>query len=215
MGKMINTFHTERMQRLIKTAGGQVVMGGKVNLEAKYCDPTVIAEPDLKSELMTNEIFGPILPVIPFREVEEVINMINSKDKPLAIYYFGKESEIDVIRIARWTSSGAFVCNEVMMHLASHYQGFGGVGASGYGRYSGKEGFKHFSNRKAVLRKGAAPALVNAIICPPYSEREKKTLRWITPFAVHTTQWEVVKVLLVVAAFLVAGLANKYYFRLL
>lgn len=89
MGKMINKFHTERMQKILKTAGGQVVMGGKVNLEAKYCEPTIIVEPDLKAEIMTEEIFGPILPVIPYRRIEEAVDFINEKDKPLAIYYFG------------------------------------------------------------------------------------------------------------------------------
>lgn len=189
MGKMINAFHTERMERIIKTAGGQTVLGGKVNKEAKYCEPTIIVEPNLDAEIMTDEIFGPILPIIPFKKIEEVIKFINARDKPLAIYYFGNQTTKDCIKVARWCSSGAFVTNDVMMHLASHYQGFGGVGASGYGRYSGHEGFKHFSNRKGILRKGAVPAFANKLICPPYTEGEMKTLRFVTPFAVHTTQW--------------------------
>ena len=89
MGKMINTFHTQRMQNILKTAGGQVVLGGKVNLEAKYCEPTIILEPNLKAEIMTDEIFGPILPVFPYRKIEECVDFINDRDKPLAIYYMG------------------------------------------------------------------------------------------------------------------------------
>lgn len=69
MGKMINEFHTKRMENLIKTAGGQIAFGGKVNIEKRYCEPTVIMEPDKKAEIMTDEIFGPILPVYPIHEV--------------------------------------------------------------------------------------------------------------------------------------------------
>jgi len=102
---------------------------------------------------MKEEIFGPVLPIVPYKRIDDVINHINSKDKPLAIYYFGDTSNENCQLLREQTSSGGFVCNEVINQVGSHTLGFGGVGASGYGRYGGFEGFKAFSNRKAVLVK--------------------------------------------------------------
>lgn len=89
-GKMINDFHCKRVKGLLETAGGTVICGGKVNLEARHIEPTVILEPSLDSKLMTEEIFGPVLPVFPFRDIKDVIKFINARDKPLAVYYFGR-----------------------------------------------------------------------------------------------------------------------------
>jgi aldehyde dehydrogenase (NAD+) len=177
MGKMINTFHTQRMQNILKTAGGEVKMGGKVILESKYVEPTLILEPNKDAEIMTDEIFGPILPVFKFKNFSEVINFLNDRPKPLATYYMGNHKSAQVDRLMKETSSGALVTNDCMFQLTSHYQGFGGVGASGYGRYSGFEGFKNFSNRKGILIKGPAPKFLNAMVQPPYSEVEKGRLR--------------------------------------
>lgn len=91
MGKMINKFHTERVKNLIEGAGGTIVAGGKVDLEAKYVEPTLILNPDLDSALMQEEIFGPVMPIIPFKKIDEVIEHINSMGKPLSVYYFGNE----------------------------------------------------------------------------------------------------------------------------
>ena len=87
---MVNTFHTERVERLIQTGGGQIICGGNVNRETKYVAPTVIFEPDKDSELMTDEIFGPVMPVYTYRDFSEAINFINTKEKPLTVHYFGE-----------------------------------------------------------------------------------------------------------------------------
>jgi aldehyde dehydrogenase (NAD+) len=89
MGKVVNTFHCDRIKGLIDSSKGKIVCGGKVNNKIKYVEPTVIINPDLKSPVMQEEIFGPVVPIITFKNIEEVIEIINSKDKPLAIYYFG------------------------------------------------------------------------------------------------------------------------------
>lgn len=170
MGKMINDFHTERMERLISTAGGKIICGGNVKKEIKYCEPTIILEPDKDSELMKDEIFGPILPVYPYKSVNEAIKMIKSHDKPLTVYYFGKPNTITAKRLVEETSSGHFVANEIATHFFSQYQGFGGVGASGYGRHGGFEGFKNFSNRKGMTLKSPAPPSVNKYLSPPYTD---------------------------------------------
>ena len=88
-GKMINDFHTNRVKNLIDGAGGTLVCGGKVVREARHIEPTIILQPDLNSQLMKEEIFGPVMPIFPFKDIGEVIKFINEREKPLAIYYFG------------------------------------------------------------------------------------------------------------------------------
>ena len=92
---MINDFHCNRVAELLETAGGKVICGGKVNREAKHIEPTIILKPSLESKLMKEEIFGPIMPVFPFKDIGEVIRFINAREKPLAVYYFGKASSLN------------------------------------------------------------------------------------------------------------------------
>ena len=176
MGKMINDFHTERMERIISTAGGKLICGGKVNKEIRYCEPTLILEPKKDAEIMTDEIFGPVLPIFSYKDVSEAIKFIKSHDKPLTVYYFGSHNTMCETRLIEETSSGHFVTNEIATQFFSQYLGFGGVGGSGYGRHGGHEGFKNFSNRKGMTIKKPAPAGVNNYISPPYTEGQKKTI---------------------------------------
>jgi aldehyde dehydrogenase (NAD+) len=154
MGKVITDWHCDRIKKLIDTSGGEIICGGRVDRDIKYVEPTVIVDPKPTSSIMEEEIFGPVLPIITFNNIDEVIELINKKEKPLAVYYFGKVLfNKNKDRLLNETSSGAFVQNEAIMHILSHEMGFGGVGPSGYGRYSGYEGFKQFSNPKSVLIK--------------------------------------------------------------
>lgn len=154
MGKVVTDWHCDRLKKMIETSGGQIVMGGNVKRDIKYVEPTIIVNPKPDSSVMEEEIFGPVLPIITFQNIDQVIDLINSKDKPLAVYYFGKSyNNPDKDKLMDCTSSGAFSVNEVMMHMVNKEFGFGGVGASGYGRYGGYDGFKNFSNAKSVMIK--------------------------------------------------------------
>jgi aldehyde dehydrogenase (NAD+) len=195
MGKMINEMHTKRIERVIKTAGGKIVTGGKVNLDLKYVEPTVILKPDLDAEVMKEEIFGPVLPVYDFDKLDYVIDFINDREKPLALYYFGKEKSYRCKRMWTETSSGGFATNECIMHLLSHHTGFGGVGQSGHGRYGGYEGYKNFTNRKAVTNKRPAPPLTMRLATPPFDEGKKKKLRCALPCITQVTQQKFQKAL--------------------
>jgi len=126
---------------------------------------------------MREEIFGPVMPVFPFKDIGEVIKFINDRDKPLAVYYFGNGFGANAAAVCDQTSSGAFVTNEVITHINSNYLGFGGVGMSGHGRHGGKEGFMCFSNKKGILLKAPAPEAIAGMIMPPYSPRIQKFLR--------------------------------------
>lgn len=169
-GKVINDFHVKRLTNLMDTSKGEIVYGGKVNAEVKHIQPTIIINPAHDSPLMNEEIFGPILPILVYKNLDEVINYINEKPKALAVYYFGLSTHSDAVRIFNETSSGCFSTNECIMQCVSNYQGFGGVGESGSGRYGGYEGFKNFSNRKGVILKKPSPAFVRSMTLPPYTE---------------------------------------------
>ena len=112
--RIVNDFHTSRLERLIKTAGGKIICGGKVNKETRYVAPTVILEPDKDSEVMTDEIFGPIMPVYTYSDFSEAINFINSKDKPLTVHYFGGRGSANERRLANETYSGHFNTNDMI-----------------------------------------------------------------------------------------------------
>jgi acyl-CoA reductase-like NAD-dependent aldehyde dehydrogenase len=102
--------------------------------------------------------------------MSEVIDFINAKPKPLAVYFFGKPHHKDSTELRYKTSSGCFMTNECLMQCISHYQAFGGVGESGQGRYGGYEGFKQFSNPKSMLIKGPVPKMARDNVMPPYTD---------------------------------------------
>ena len=122
----------------------------------------------MNSEIMQEEIFGPILPIVVYKSFDEVIHKINNMGKPLAIYYMGNSKDLNFQRVLNETSSGNVSCNEVIMHVSIHEMAFGGVGTSGYGRYGGFEGFKQLSNRKGILIKSIASKNVLKMGMPPF-----------------------------------------------
>lgn len=134
---MINEFHTQRVADLLKNTGGEIVFGGDVDVKQKYIQPTIVRNPKDSSALMQEEIFGPVLPILEFEDINEVIKLINSKPKPLALYYFGPFGSTNRQLIESRTSSGAFAVNEACFHLISQDLPFGGVGLSGTGACHG------------------------------------------------------------------------------
>jgi len=161
---------------------------------------------------MREEIFGPVMPVFPFKDIGEVINFINDREKPLAVYYFGNSTGSNALSVCNQTSSGAFVCNEVITHISSNYMGFGGVGHSGTGRHGGFEGFKCFSNKKGILLKNPAPKGVTEALLPPVSPKVQKFIRgWIGTLMLTNMSYIFWWVKVIVVA-LVAILAKVYFF---
>jgi aldehyde dehydrogenase (NAD+) len=130
--------------------GGQIIVGGQVFMENNFIQPTIVADPNPKSSLMTEEIFGPILPVVGYDELDYLINLINTKPKPLVVYCFSNDKTVRD-RLSRETSSGAFVVNDVVVQLLNTDLPFGGVGQSGSGRYHGRSGFLACSNLKSCM----------------------------------------------------------------
>ena len=120
-GKIINDFHVKRLEKLINTAGGKKLYGGKINHEKKHIQPTLILNPDVDAPIMNEEIFGPILPIFTYKNIKEVIQFINARPKPLAVYFYGNSNSMDRAELAFNTSSGAFMVNECLMQALSHY----------------------------------------------------------------------------------------------
>ena len=147
--RIVHREGTERLARLMHSSG-QVVIGGEVNVEEKYIAPTVLIDVDPNSPIMREEIFGPILPVLTYREIDDVIRFVNKREKPLALYYFGPEREAR--EVLNRTSSGGACVNDTIVHLANPRLPFGGVGMSGIGKYHGKASFELFSNLRSVVK---------------------------------------------------------------
>lgn len=148
--KIINEKHFKRLLDLIE--GEEVVIGGKAWEETNQIAPTILDHISWESRVMQEEIFGPILPVIEYHDLNDIINKINHRPKPLALYYFttSKERERKIIKSI---SYGGGCINDTIMHLATSHMPFGGVGESGMGGYHGKASFDTFSHQKSVLNK--------------------------------------------------------------
>lgn len=143
------------------------------NIDSRLMPPMIISEPDPDSKVMQNEIFAPILPLMHYDTLDDAINFINERPRPLALYVFGdNSSEIDQVR--NNTVSGGLCINEVIMHVAQHDLPFGGVGHSGMGSYHGKAGFERLSHMKPVFVQSKLNGL--NILLPPYGGLFKKSM---------------------------------------
>ena len=150
--RMVNDKAFERVTGYFKD--GDIIYGGRTDAGQRFIEPTLIENVALDSPLMTEEIFGPVFPVITIDGdfKEKVIDFVTSREKPLAFYYFGKES--DGWEIIRRTSSGGGCINDVIMHIANENIPFGGVGDSGMGRYHDKDSFEAFSHTRSIVATG-------------------------------------------------------------
>ena len=153
--RMVNDKAYERVTGYFKD--GDIIYGGRCDTESRFIEPTLIENVPLESPLMTEEIFGPVFPVITLDDngssfKEKVMNFVTEREKPLAFYYFGKES--DGWEIIRRTSSGGGCINDVIMHIANENVPFGGVGNSGMGRYHDKDSFDAFSHTRSIIATG-------------------------------------------------------------
>ncbi|MBD3903990.1 aldehyde dehydrogenase [Chryseobacterium sp. Ch-15] len=172
--KIINQKNFQRLIKLIHQ--DKIYFGGNSDEEKRYIEPTILTNINWKDEVMQEEIFGPILPVISFTNFNLILNEILEHDKPLAAYLFTNTAE-EKERFTNKLSFGGGCVNDVIMHLGNENLPFGGVGNSGIGNYHGKFGFETFSHQKAVLER-ATWGEPN-IKYPPYSE---KKLNWIKRF---------------------------------
>ena len=147
--RIVNDKSFERITGYFKD--GDIIYGGRTDANTRFIEPTIIENMSMDSPIMTEEIFGPVFPMITIEDnfMETVTDFVTSREKPLAFYYFGKES--DGWEIIRKTSSGGGCINDVIMHIANEHIPFGGVGNSGMGRYHNRESFEAFSHTRSIV----------------------------------------------------------------
>ena len=143
--RIVNSVAMDRLKELMNE--GDIYCGGDINEKDRYIAPTVIDNIYPDSLIMQDEIFGPILPIMTFDDITEVFDYLDNREKPLALYYFGRDSAT----VMNNTTSGGMCVNDTLMHITNHNIPFGGVGSSGMGKYHGKESFLAFSNRRGVV----------------------------------------------------------------
>lgn len=146
-------------------AGARIEAGGQSDGADLYIAPTLLSNVDPRSPIMTDEIFGPVLPVLTYETTDEIIRFLRERPKPLALYIFGRD-ERRIEQLLQQTTAGGTVVNNCLIHLLNPNLPFGGVGASGFGRYHGRFGFETFSNQRAVVVQGRLNAA--RFIYPPY-----------------------------------------------
>lgn len=170
--KIINEMQFNRIISLIDKE--HVIYGGGYNRNILKIEPTILTIKDMTSKVMQEEIFGPILPIIGYNNLDYIINYININPKPLALYLFTNNKKIEK-RILKEVSYGGGCINDTIIHLANKRLGFGGVGNSGIGEYHGKFSFDTFSHYKSIIKKS------NHIDLPvryhPYSKMKEKLIR--------------------------------------
>ena len=152
-GRIINAAHHERLTGYLND--GQIAFGGESDPASRYLAPTILTQPRLDSPVMTDEIFGPILPVIGFSDIGEVLQELRERPKPLAVYLFARDRALQE-RVLAGTESGGVCINDTILQILGADLPFGGVGDSGMGTYHGRAGFDCFTHQRAIMTRSLA-----------------------------------------------------------
>lgn len=169
---IINDKHVERLAGLI--AKDKVVFGGHINKEKRLIEPTIMDGVTYDDAIMGEEIFGPIMPILSFKNVNDLLKTFRTQEKPLAFYLFTQNAK-EARRIMDLASYGGGCINDTIMHLTNDKLPFGGIGRSGMGSYHGQKSFEAFSHEKSVLKKHKIELRLKY---PPYSEKKKSFIKW-------------------------------------
>lgn len=176
LASLVDSASCERLDRAVREtvrAGARLVAGGRADAAARRMAPTVLADVPDPSPIMAEEIFGPVLPILAFRELDDALAAVRARPKPLALYAFSRDRR-NVERVLGGTTAGGTCVNHTLVHLANPHLPFGGVGESGMGHYHGRFGFEALSHARAVLTQRLPPA--TALLYPPYGGRAARVL---------------------------------------
>ncbi|RDD38919.1 Fatty aldehyde dehydrogenase [Trichoplax sp. H2] len=171
--RMISLRHLKRVAGLIDE--NKVAVGGEVDENDKFISPTVVTDVKPEDAIMQEEIFGPVLPIVPVANVDEAIELVNSREKPLALYVFSNQKSF-LDKVIQNTTSGGCLANDTLMHISLSTLPFGGVGYSGMGAYHGKYTFDAFSHKRSVMVRKLNMESLNDLRYPPYSAKKIKYL---------------------------------------
>lgn len=171
LGKLIDQ---KRFNRVAELMQGDIVYGGKVNMSKRFVYPTIIDNVSLEDEIMHEEIFGPLLPVLTFNDREEIIDIVKANKYPLALYLFTKDSSLEEFILQNIEFGGGCI-NDTISHLVNPKLPFGGIGFSGMGQYHAKYSFETFSHMKSILKAGIFQTNLQY---PPYTDIKLKLARF-------------------------------------
>ncbi|WP_299433291.1 aldehyde dehydrogenase family protein [uncultured Aquimarina sp.] len=174
--RIINAKHFSRLKAYLENTikqGGKVVYGGTLDEAENYIEPTLVTDLPLESDLMQYEIFGPILPIITYKNKEEVIELINSREKPLSLYVYS-QSKKNINYFMQNTSAGGSCINMSAVHVGNPNLPFGGINNSGIGKSRGHYGFIEFTNERAMFNQKFPSAI--QLMTPPYTEFKQKLI---------------------------------------
>ena len=174
MVRIINDKHFERVCNILDNSGN-VVIGGARDAETRFIEPAVLTDVPIDSPAMQQEIFGPVLPVLPYEKLDDCIDFIRSRPKPLALYIFS-ENKMNQEKVLNSCSFGGGCINDTVIHLASSHMSFGGVGESGMGSYHGRKSFDTFTHYRSVLKQGKLDVKLRYF---PYKSGKEKITRII------------------------------------
>ena len=174
MVRIINDKHFERVCNILDNSGN-VVIGGARDAETRFIEPAVLTDVPIDSPAMQQEIFGPVLPVLPYEKLDDCIDFIRSRPEPLALYIFS-ENKMNQEKVLNSCSFGGGCINDTVIHLASSHMSFGGVGESGMGSYHGRKSFDTFTHYRSVLKQGKLDVKLRYF---PYKSGKEKITRII------------------------------------
>lgn len=173
-GRIINKRHFSRLKSILDEDRDKIVYGGRHNIDDNFIEPTIIEISLRDAACMREEIFGPILPIITYDNLDKVINDINNHDKPLALYLFTENKSIEK-KVIDSTSSGGVTINDTILHVSNPNLPFGGVGPAGIGSYHGEESFKTFSHKRSILKK--SNKINFPVYFPPFKDNQLNLLK--------------------------------------
>lgn len=150
--RIINDRHFQRLMGLLDSK--KIIYGGRSNPADRYIEPTILSPVDWDDPIMQDEIFGPILPILTYSDIDNIIRKINERPKPLSLYLFSEDESVEQ-RITEEIAFGGGAVNNTIMHIVSPFLPFGGVGSSGMGKYHGKYSFEAFSHFKSILKSSS------------------------------------------------------------
>ncbi len=177
--RIINGKNFDRLKKMLDDSvsrGAKIEIGGQTDAAERYIAPTVLTNVTPEAPVMAEEIFGPILPILTYKTLDEVPAFITARDKPLALYVFSSDQRA-IDTVIDNTTAGGTCINNTLIHFANPNLPFGGVGPSGTGNYHGHYGFKAFSHERAVLQQGRAD--ISKSVYPPYGPKVAKMVKWM------------------------------------
>lgn len=178
--RIVNSNHYDRITKLLNTTNGKVVVGGHTDASQRLIQPTLVAGCDVEDPLMSQEIFGPILPMLHVESLDEAISFLKTRDKSLALYIFSS-NKAEQEKLFKAVSSGGAMINDVMNHCAITGLPFGGVGESGSGAHNGEAGFQAFTHNRTIVNQPAWFEMLLGIRYAPYTSSKIRQFSALAP----------------------------------